>query len=35
MAEDGKVCPFCGEVVTNPNQKRELILKKEIVRLSD
>jgi CRISPR/Cas system-associated protein Cas10 (large subunit of type III CRISPR-Cas system) len=35
MAENGKACPFCGEVVTNSNQKRKLILKKEIVRLSE
>ncbi|MGD2268816.1 MAG: hypothetical protein PVI06_00335 [Desulfobacterales bacterium] len=32
---DEKTCLLCGEVVTNSNQKRELVLKKEIVRLSE
>lgn len=35
MAANEKICSFCGEVVTNSNQKRELILKKEIVCLSE
>jgi hypothetical protein len=35
MAEDGKACPFCGEVVTNPTGERELFLKKEITRLTE
>jgi CRISPR/Cas system-associated protein Cas10 (large subunit of type III CRISPR-Cas system) len=35
MAVNEKICSFCGEVVANSNQKRELILKKEIVRLSE
>lgn len=35
MAANEKICSFCGEVVTNSNQKRELILNKEIVRLSE
>jgi DNA repair exonuclease SbcCD ATPase subunit len=34
MAEDGKACPFCGEVVTNPTEERVLFLKKEITRLT-
>jgi DNA repair exonuclease SbcCD ATPase subunit len=34
MAEDGKACPFCGEVVTNPSEERVLVLKKEITRLT-
>jgi DNA repair exonuclease SbcCD ATPase subunit len=35
MAEDGKACPFCGEVVTNPTEERELFLKREITRLTE
>ena len=35
MAEDGKACPFCGEVVTNPSEERVLFLKKEINRLTE
>jgi DNA repair exonuclease SbcCD ATPase subunit len=35
MAEDGKACPFCGEVVTNPTEERVLFLKKEITRLTE
>jgi len=35
MAEDGKACPFCGEVVTNPAEERVLFLKKEITRLTE
>ncbi len=35
MAEDGKACPFCGEVVTNPTEEKVLFLKKEITRLTD
>jgi DNA repair exonuclease SbcCD ATPase subunit len=34
MAEDGKACPFCGEVVINPTEERVLYLKKEITRLT-
>ena len=34
MAEDGKACPFCGEVVTGPTEEKMLILKKEITRLT-
>jgi DNA repair exonuclease SbcCD ATPase subunit len=34
MAEDGKACPFCGEIVTNPTDERVLVLKKEITRLT-
>ena len=34
MAEDGKACPFCGEVATNPKDERVLFLKKEITRLT-
>jgi DNA repair exonuclease SbcCD ATPase subunit len=35
MAEDGKACPFCGEVVTNPTEERVLFIKKEITRLTE
>jgi DNA repair exonuclease SbcCD ATPase subunit len=34
MAEDGKACPFCGEIVNNPTEERALFLKKEITRLT-
>ena len=34
MAEDGKACPFCGEVVNSPTEERVLFLKKEITRLT-
>ena len=34
MVEDGKACPFCGEVVTNSTEERVLFLKKEITRLT-
>jgi DNA repair exonuclease SbcCD ATPase subunit len=35
MAEDGKACPFCGEVATGPTEERALLLKKEITRLTE
>ena len=34
MAEDGKACPFCGEVVNDPTEEKVLFLKKEITRLT-
>ena len=34
MAEDGKACPFCGEVATGQTEERELFLKKEVTRLT-
>jgi hypothetical protein len=34
MAEDGKACPFCGEVATGPTEERALFLQKEITRLT-